>query len=40
MEYYRTTNKNKMTRVYVYVMQRSKNKNKIANKPRTTSNAL
>lgn len=37
MEYYRTTNKNKM---YVYVMQRSKNKNKIANKPRTTSNAL
>lgn len=37
MEYYRTTNKNK---VYVYVMQRSKNKNKIANKPRTTSNAL
>lgn len=37
MEYYRTTNKNK---VYVYVMQRSKNKNKIANKPRTTSNVL
>lgn len=38
MEYYRITNKNKATRVYV--MQRSKNKNKIANKPHITSNAL